>query len=289
MSTTPASMVWINGERATAATAHVSALDRGLTLADGVFETLRVRGRVAFRLTRHLDRLERSLRVLEIPRPADLRTWVDRAIAGSGGDDEAAMRITVTRGPASGGVTPPRAPTPTVIVAVNPFPVFSPAIYESGLSAQVASGRRNERSLANGLKTLCYTDAVLAMIEAGRAGAGDALFLDTEGHCSEATSSNLFAWTGEALLTPPVSCGALPGITREAVIELAASLGLRVDERPFDLDELLAAREAFLTSSLRSIAPLVRVDGRAIGDAAPGPRTRALTDAYAALVDRECR
>jgi branched-chain amino acid aminotransferase len=255
-----------------------------------VFETLRVRGRVAFRLTRHLDRLDRSLRVLEIPRPADLRAWIDAAVAGRNGvDTDAAMRITVTRGPAPGGVAPPREPAPTVIVSVSPFPGFAPAIYQSGLSVQVASGRRNERSLANGLKTLCYTDAVLAMIEAGRAGAGDALFLDTDGHCSEATSSNLFAWTGEALLTPPVSCGALPGITREAVIELAGSLGIRVDERPFDLDALLAAREAFLTSSLRGIAPLVRLDGRAIGDGIPGPRTRALIDAYSALVDRECR
>jgi branched-chain amino acid aminotransferase len=280
--------IWVNGARLPANAPHVSARDRGLTLADGLFETMHARRRVVFRLAQHLDRLERSLDVLQIPRPADLRSWVDAALSACE-DGDAAIRLTVTRGPAPGGLTPPRAPSPTVIAAVTPFPAFSPVIYDSGLSAHVPSGRRNERAMTSGLKTLCYTDAILGMLEAERAGADEALFLDTEGHCSEASSSNLFAWTGDTLLTPPVACGALPGITRAAVLEIAAVEGLTVAERAFGLDDLARAREAFLTSSLRGIAPLVRVDGRAIGDGAPGARTRAITAAYAALVDRECR
>lgn len=279
--------IWVNGERLPADARHVSARDRGLTLADGVFETMRARRGVIFRLDRHLARLERSLDLLQVPWPADLRAWVDAALADAARGD-ASIRLTVTRGPAPGGVTPPPAATPTVIVAINPFPSFAPALYASGLTAHVASGRRNERSLTCGLKTLGYTDAVVAMLEAMRAGADDALFLDTESHCSEATSSNLFAWTGTELVTPPASCGALPGITRATVMEIAAAQGLRVAERAFGLDDLFAAREAFLTSSLRGIAPLVRVDGRAIGDGAPGGRTRAVAAAYAALIDEEC-
>ena len=121
-----------------------------------------------------------------------------------------------------------------------------------------------------GLKTLAYTEAVMALLEAQHAGADEALFLDTKGHCSEATSSNLFVWTGRTLLTPPASCGALPGITRQAVLEVATARGVPTAQRPFGLDHLLDAEEAFLTSSLRGLAPLVRVGGHTIGLGTPG-------------------
>ena len=124
------------------------------------------------------------------------------------------------------------------------------------------------------------------------AGADDALFLDTEGHVSEGTSSNVFiaaATDTNVLVTPPLSCGALPGITRATVIELATELGIGVDVRPIDSDELFASPEVFLTSSLRAIAPVVRIDGRSIGDGIPGPLTRRAIDAYTTLVTRECR
>ena len=117
----------------------------------------------------------------------------------SGGRD-ASIRLTVTRGIGPAGVPPPDDPHPTVIVAVNPLPVFPAAIYDVGLTAHVASGRRNERAMTAGLKTLAYADAVAAWLEARRAGADEALFLDIEDHCSEATSSNLFVWTDSGTL-----------------------------------------------------------------------------------------
>jgi branched-chain amino acid aminotransferase len=177
---------------------------------------------------------------------------------------------------------------PTVVVTVAPPPAFGAAVYETGLTAHVASGRRNEHAITAGLKTLAYTDAILALIEARRTGADEVLFLDTAEHCSEASASNLFAVIGGTLATPPTSCAALPGITRRAVIEVAAELGLSVDERPFGLAELNGADEAFLTSSLRGIAPLVRVSGHPIGTATPGAVTQKVMAAYAALVKREC-
>jgi branched-chain amino acid aminotransferase len=139
-----------------------------------------------------------------------------------------------------------------------------------------------------GLKTLGYIDAVAGMLEARRAGADEALFLDTEGHCSEASASNLFIATGTEIVTPPLSCGVLPGITRETVLELARAERIAVAERVIGLHEVRAAKEAFLTSSLRGIAPLVRIGGKPIGRATPGELTRRLTAAYLALVDREC-
>ena len=280
-------IVWVDGKRLPSEVAHISARDRGLTLADGVFETMRAHNGKVFRLDQHLIRIEGALRVLEIPAPADLHEWVDTAIRAAHAPD-ASIRLTVTRGVAPGGVTVPADPVPTVVVTVAPPPAFGPAIYEAGLTARVASGRRNKHSMTAGLKTLSYTDSVAAMLEVRRDGADDALFLDTDGHCSEATASNFFAVIDSQLRTPPTGCAALPGITRAAVIELAAGMDLAVDDRPLDPATLKFATEAFLTSSLRGIAPLVRLDGIAIGTGKPGKVTRQVMAAYADLVAREC-
>ena len=279
--------VWVDGRRLPAESVHVSARDRGFTLADGVFETMKARNGNVFRLDRHLSRMAEALRVLAIPQPAELRDWVGAAVQAAD-LRHASIRLTVTRGIAAGGVVPPMDPCPTVVVTVAPLPPFGADVYEQGLHAHVASGRRNEHSMTAGLKTLAYTDSVAAMIEARRAVADEALFLDTAGHCSEATASNLFAVIGGRLATPPTSCAALPGITRASVLELAGELGIPVEERPFNLAELAASTEAFLTSSLRGVAPLVRLDGAAVGSGQPGPLTRQLMSAYAALVEREC-
>ncbi len=279
--------VWVNGTRQAADGLHVSARDRGFTLADGLFETMRVhRGRI-FRLDRHLARLRDGLAALAIPAPPELREWLLASVpdAASGA---ASIRLTVTRGPGPGGVPPPAEVRPTAIVAVSAFPAFAPAIYESGLAVHIASGRRNEHAMTAGLKTNAFTDAVAAMLEAGRAGADEALFLDTAGHCSEATSSNLFVRSGGVLLTPPLSCGVLPGITRAAVLEAAAAMGVPAAEREVDPDVLMLAGEVFLTSSLRGIAPVTKLNGRPVGAGAPGELTRAIAAAYAALVEREC-
>jgi branched-chain amino acid aminotransferase len=279
--------IWVNGKRQQAAGLHVSARDRGLLLADGLFETMRAHAGRVFRLERHLARLEGGLSVLQIPSPAELREWVLAALPDAR-EADASVRLTVTRGAGASGVAPPADAQPTAIVAVNPMPVFPPSLYERGLTAHVASGRRNEHALTAGLKTIAYTESIAAWLEARAAGADEALFLDTDGHCSEATASNLFAVVGGVLLTPPLSCAALPGVTRATVLELAASHGLPTEERAFGLVELMRAEEAFLTSSLRGIAPLVRVGDQQLGAGTPGKATRAMASAYAALVAQEC-
>ena len=281
------SAIWVNGKRQPAGGLHLSARDRGATLADGVFETMRAHQGTVFRLERHLARLHSSLAVLEIPEPAELREWLLASVPDAA-DGDAGIRLTVTRGPGAPGVAPPADVEPTVVVAVNPLPVFPSAIYDTGLTAHVASGRRNEHAMTAGLKTIAFTDSVAAWLEARRAGADEAIFLDTEGHCSEATSSNLFMLAEGALVTPPLSCAALPGITRAAVLELAQAMGIATAEWAFGLDQLLAAEEAFLTSSLRGIAPVIGVSGRTIGSGAPGAVTRAVSAAYARLVETEC-
>lgn len=277
------STVWVNGEEQSSAQAHVSARDRGLTLSDGLFETMHARNGVVFRLDRHLDRLQRGLARLDIPVPVGLRSCVERAIP----KDDASLRLTVTRGVGPAGLLPPTEAQPTVIVTTTVFPIFPSETYTQGLTASVAAGRRNQRAMTAGLKTLAYADSIVALLEARRRGDSEALFLDTDDHLSEATASNLFAVIDGSLLTPPVGCGALPGITRECVMEIAAFRGVRVEERAFGIDVLQRATEAFLTSSLRTIAPLVRVHGVSIGAGAPGRITGTIADAYAALVAQE--
>ena len=290
---TPASLplVFVNGVRMPAEGGHVSARDRGFTLADGLFETMRTRRGIVFRLERHLARLSNGLRVMQIPEPQDLERQVDRALSDgsiSSPDADLSIRLTITRGPGPGGLMPPPDASPTVVVTVARMAPIAPETYTVGLRAVLASGRRNARSLTAGLKTLSYTDAVVAWLEAQHAGADEAIFLDEDGHCSEATASNLFIYRDGHLMTPPVSCAALPGITRGAVLEVAAATGLHVAEHAFGPEHLASAQEAFLTSSLRGIVPLRSLDGVPVGEGVPGPVTREIRAAYSALVDREC-
>ncbi len=278
--------LWVNGVRQVDGALHLSADDRGLLLADGAFETMRARGGRVFRLDEHLARLQRALDLLAIPAPAGLRDWVRRA-AGDGGSEEVGVRLTVTRGAGPAGLAPPVDAHPVVIVSVRPFPVVPAAARRDGLRAHVLSGRRNARAMTAGLKTLAYTDTVAGWIEAARAGADEGLWLDTDGQCAEALASNLFIRNGGALWTPPVSCGALPGITRGIVMGLARAEGLAVAERAFDITVLFQADEAFLTSTLRGVVGLTHVADHPIGIGVPGPWTRMFSEAYAALVARE--
>jgi branched-chain amino acid aminotransferase len=285
-------VVFVNGMRMPGDGGHVSARDRGFTLADGLFETMRARHGVVFRLDQHLRRLTDGLRVMQIPEPPHLRQEIAQALsdarvsAPDAGD--LAIRLTITRGSGPGGLMPPAEANPTVVVTVTAMPILSPDTYALGLRSVIASGRRNARAMTAGLKTLSYTDAVAAWLEAQRAGAEEAIFLDEDGHCSEATASNLFIYREGHLLTPPVTCAALPGITRAAVLELAAAAGLRAGEQAFGPEQLASAEEAFVTSSLRGIAPIRSVSGRPVGTGVPGPVVTQIRTAYAALIELEC-
>lgn len=287
-------MLWVNGERVETSAAHISALDRGFTIADGLFETMLARRGRIFRAERHLERLHEGARVLRITLPDETAGWLGEAVPAAVKvmkeelEAAAAVRLTVSRGVGAPGLALDAGSTPTVVIAVNRLPAFPLRLYEHGLSALTATGRRNERAVTAGVKSLAYTEAIVALAQAHDAGADEAILLDTEGHISEASASNVFLCTDGALVTPAISCGALPGITRAAVLELAPALGLTLEERPVDPRELALADEAFLTSSLRGIAPLVRVDQRAVGRGTVGPVTRSVMRVYEGLVEREC-
>lgn len=270
--------VWVNGALVPPGTAVLAADDRGFTLGDGLFETMRAYGGRVFRLRAHLERLRLSADRLGIPVPPDLEDGVRETLAASG-LDSAAVRLTVSRGPGGDGLTPPEPARPTVVITARPY---TPAErwYAAGLRTVFARGRLNEHALTAGIKRLGYLDQVAAQAEARAAGADEALFLDTAGHLAEGAASNVFLVVDGALWTPPLSCGVLPGITRGIVLELAAAAGIPVREEPVPPGALREADEAFLTSSLRELVPAVAIGANPIGRGRPGPLTLRLLDLY---------
>jgi branched-chain amino acid aminotransferase len=268
-----AAAVWIDGGLVDPARATVSAFDHGLTVGDGVFETLRVYGGVPFALGRHLDRLGTSATGLGLDLPT--RSVLEGAVAqvlAAAGLDEARLRLTVTGGPAPLGSGRGIA-GPTLIVAVAPIELF-PA------TAAVATvpWPRNERSAVAGCKTTSYAENVVALASAQRTGAGEAIFANTRGELCEGTGSNVVVSAGGRLITPPLSSGCLAGVTRALVLKVCD-----VVEGVLPLAALADADEAFLTSTTREIQPISAVDGRPL-PVVPGPLTAAAIEAFKALV-----
>lgn len=283
-------LLWVDGRRADASRPAISPFDRGFTLADGLFETMRAYHGTVFRADRHLDRLAAGAAVLGIPVPHHVAHTVDaaadtlRALSWP----DAALRLTLSRGAGPRGLAPALAAAPVTVLTVHALPPRE-SLAARAVRVRTSAGRRNEFAPTAGLKTLAYTDAVVALAQARAAGADDALLLDTAGHLSEATASNLVLVTGSTLRTPPLACGVLPGITRAAILEVASAIGLDAREEVLLPDDLAAADEAFLTSSVRELSPVARADDRAMPNGAPGPVTARVADAFEALVDRECR
>lgn len=268
-----ATAVWVDGALVDPATASVSAFDHGLTVGDGVFETLRVYRGTPFALSRHLDRLARSAAGLALPVPD--RAQLVRActeVVAAGGRAEARLRLTVTGGP--GPLGSPRGPgPPTVVAAVAPLAPVSPAA-----AVAVAPWPRNERGPLAGLKTTSYADNVVLLAWARDRGAEEAVVADTRGRLCEGTGANVFVVHGGRLRTPTLASGCLAGITRELVLEHTEA-----EEADLPLEALATAEEAFLTSSTREVQPIGWVDGRAL-PTTPGPRTTEAAAAFRALV-----
>jgi len=277
-------MCWVNGLRANPDAPALSVSDRGFTLADGCFETMRAYRGVIFCLDAHMARLSVTAARLGIPVPPHLEQTVaaaTRELRAARAD--ASVRLTMSRGTGA-GVAAPSGVVPTTVLLIGRLPAVPATLATTGITARIASGRRNEYAPSAGLKTLSYTDTVLALTEARDHGADDALFLDTAGHLCEGTSSNLFLVAGGIVRTPPRSCGILPGITRQTVLGILESMGIAADEAPIPPGELDAADEVFLTSSVREIAPVTRIGERRVGSGRPGPLTGRVRAAYRGLV-----
>jgi branched-chain amino acid aminotransferase len=271
---------------------HISALDRGFTLGDGVFDTIRVVQGRPFRLAEHLDRLAASAATVGLPLPAgpqELAAAVAELLEANGLSD-AIVRITVSRGvPTERGVLPPESPISSLAIVATPFGGYPEERYERGYRAVVSRVRRNPTSPLSRIKSCNYLDSVLAGMEAARQGADEALLLATSGELACGSSSNLFLVLGGTLVTPSLESGVLDGVTRRAVMELARQLGVPCQQRDVLPEEMPTAREVFVTNTALGVMPVVSVDGRAVGPGVPGPLTRRLRRAYEEALLRSAR
>ncbi len=257
-------MIYLNGRLVADAEAAIDPTDRGLTLGDGLYETVAVRHGIPLKAAAHIQRLRAGAETIALVHSftdAHLLAAMDETIAANS-LKQGVLRLTLTRGPGLRGLPPSPVARPTLVIVASPWP---PRMSDP-VSAVIATvTRRNEFSPLSTCKSLNALDNVLARLEAIERGTDDAVLLNTRGFVAEATSSNLFAVIGGRLATPPVSDGALPGIMRRFVMD-----SMTTDERPLTPDDLLAASEIFLTNSL-GVRALVSLDGRQIGAGTPGP------------------
>jgi branched-chain amino acid aminotransferase len=275
-------VVAIDGAILTPEQAKVSVYDRGFLYGDAVFEVLRTYGGRPFALGEHLARLRRSAGRVFIAMPVDDATLgreVEAAIAAARGDgsSESYVRIVVTRGSGPLSLDPDTATHPLRVILVEPVVPPARAAYLHGIAvASIPTRRVVDDTAAAGAKVTNYLSSLLALREAKSRGAQEALVVDARGHVVEGASSNVFVVKGGGLATPPESAGILAGITRAHVLGAARDLGIPVVERDLMPDDVYAADEVFITSSIRELVPVARVDDRTIGTGAPGPVSRAL-------------
>lgn len=284
-------LVHLNGRLIEETEATVSVFDRGFLFGDGVFESLRACAGGFFRLERHLDRLERSCAlagITGVPSRAVLSAELSQLLAANR-LTEARVRLTVTRGAGRPGDYVAVLGPPTRVATASPFGGIAPEVRQAGVGVRLASGRAIPASaLDPAIKTTSRLFAVLARREAAHHGAFEALLLDGAGRITEGTASNLFVVREGRLTTPPALGGALPGVTRHAVLEIASLSGIAADEAPITADDLRAADEIFLTNTSWEVLPVVQVDGGPAGGGRPGPLTSRLEDLYRDLMRREC-
>jgi branched-chain amino acid aminotransferase len=295
-----AELAWVDGRLVPAHDPVLAVTDRGFQLGDGLFETLRARRGVPIEWAEHVARLSEGAAALAITLPlaaellAGLRRLLDVEHLSGPGDErlapgDASVRITVSRGSLKARGTLPAdwaSADPTVVIQAWTFAPPSREVLARGLSAITSSVVRDAASPLAGIKTTSRAESVFARLEADRAGADEAIYPTRDGHLAEATSANLFALIGDRLVTPPTSDGILIGTTRTWLLEGgAADLGLAPAEDRIGPEDVVAADEAFVCSSVAGIVPLVALDGRSIGDGRPGARTRSLREVRERWID----
>lgn len=280
--------VYIDGKYYDEQRAKISVFDHGLLYGDGVFEGIRAyHGRV-FKLQEHIERLYCSAKaiLLEIPMsPPEMVRAVVQACRRNRVRD-GYVRLLVTRGVGTLGLNPNRCRKPSIIIIAGKIQLYPPELYARGLDIVTVPTTRNHVNAVNpAIKSLNYLNNILAKIEANIAGVEEAIMLNAEGYVAECTGDNVFLVKGGRLITPPLYAGALYGITRGVVMNLARESGLEVSETNLTRYDLFNADECFLTGTGAELIPVVKIDGRVIGAGRPGPVTRSLVAKYHALTE----
>lgn len=292
-----APLVYIDGKWFEKQDAKISVFDHGLLYGDGVFEGIRSYGQLVFKLKEHLDRLWESAHTLMLKIPLTQKEMEEAIVATLQKNKlkDAYIRVIVTRGAGDLGLDPGLCKKASVIIITDKIVLYPDSLYKNGLKIITVPTIRNfPEALNPSLKTLNYLNNIMAKIEAKNSGCMEALMLNHQGYVAECTGDNVFmvkyaksAKQTPVLLTPPVYLGALKGITRQAIIELAAVKKIAFQERVLTRHDLFNADEVFLTGTAAEVIPVVTIDGRTIGSGKPGRVTKVLLQAFHSLTRKD--
>jgi branched-chain amino acid aminotransferase len=280
--------IFIDGKYLNERDAKVSVFDHGLLYGDGIFEGIRIYNGRIFKLKEHIDRLFYSAKAILLEIPMSHMELMKATVETCRQNKLRAgyIRLVVTRGVGNLGLNPRSCKKPSVIIIADKIQVYPAELYARGMDIVTVPTVRNLHSALNpAIKSLNYLNNILAKIEANNAGVEEAVMLNAEGFVAECTADNLFILKNGEVFTPPNSAGALYGITRQTVIDLAHAAGLKVSEPNLTRYDLFNADECFLTGTGAEIMPVVKIDGRIIGTGKPGKFTRELVEKYHALTN----
>jgi len=291
-----AEIIYLNGQLIPRSIAKLSPFDHGFLYGYGLFETMRAYNGHIFRLDSHLARLRCSAESIGLThsilgtdegkqslKVACLATLEANKLK------DARIRLTVSAGEGDMTPDPGTCSSPTILITAQNLVPLPPEKYETGFKAAVSFLRRNSQSPLSRLKSTCYMENILARMAARAAGCDEAIFLNEQGYLAEGSSTNTFLVSNGELITPCFESGVLPGITRDAVLEIARTSNIKATERWVELNELIEAQEAFVTNSILELMPLVSVEGKPIGSGKAGQLTKELLAAYRKIVDEAAK
>jgi branched-chain amino acid aminotransferase len=279
--------IFLGGEFVKKEDAVVSVFDHGFLYGDGVFEGIRVYSGNDFRLDAHLKRLYESAQsiMLNIPYTQEEMTQLIIETIRKNQLESAYIRVVVSRGKGNLGLDPSSCSKPSVIIIAEELSMYPKEYYERGIKiASVASRRNRPDVLSPQIKSLNYLNNILVKLEANQAGVEEALMLNDQGYVTEGSADNIFIVKNGTIYTPPVYLGALEGITRNAILDIARAKGLDVRESPFTRHDVYVADEVFLTGTAVEVIAVIDVDGRKISDGKPGEVTKVLLEEFRKIV-----
>ncbi|MFM8365510.1 MAG: branched-chain-amino-acid transaminase [Verrucomicrobiota bacterium] len=278
--------IYIDGEFYDKENAKISVFDHGLLYGDGVFEGIRFYNGRVFRLDEHIHRLFDSARAIALNIGMDKAAVTEATLETIRQNNlqDGYIRLVVTRGVGDLGLNPLLCPKASIFIIASKITLYSADKYENGLDVVTCSTRRIPHgALSPMVKSLNYLNNVMAKIEAQNAGAGEGIMLNEQGFVAECTGDNIFIVKNGAISTPPIASGALAGVTRAVVFELAREFGIPISEPMMTRYDIFTADECFLTGTAAEVIPAVKLDTRLIGDGRPGPVTRRLIGRFREL------
>lgn len=270
-------LIYLDGQIVPETEAKVSVFDHGLLYGDGIFEGIRFYNGRVFRLEQHIRRLYDSAKsiLLNIPITPEemIKATCDTVRANKLRDGY--IRLVVTRGVGPMGLSPFKCPRPSIVIIASSITLYPKEAYENGLTMATCATRRPRHDILSPLvKSLNYLNNVMAKVEAIQAGAEEGLMLNDTGLVAECTGDNIFVVRDGAITTPPLTAGALNGITRGVVFDIANELGIPIRDAEMSRHEIYTADECFLTGTAAEVIAAVKLDQRPIGDGKPGPLTQ---------------